>query len=471
MKQSHIFQSAWSFSRFIILLFGLLLLPWLGCKKEDDSLGGEPTECTDTLLFNDTLVFVDTVAPYEPKVKIFGFNFSPYIGLQDPNDGVQITEEQIRQRLELLRGYTEYIRTFGARNGLQEIPRLAREKNFKVFAGAWLSKDLAANDEEIANLIAIGKAGFAEALVVGSETLLREDLTPAQLAAYIEAIKAAVPGVPVTTADSYANLIDAPAVRSACSFLFPNCYPFWENEHIDCAIYRLHLQYSSLLAVADGKEIIISETGWPSDGGSQGAADATLVNACEYFSQVQIWSKAMGLKTFVFSAFSENWKANYEGPIGAHWGIFTESGQLKDCMKDFFDGAAAFNCKSCTAMVGGLNTPVILFTSVPKYGSSANLYGSVANVNPADFSVVVFIKVNNLYWVKPSYLSPRTPIDAEGCWKLDITTGGNDPNATEILAYLVPLSYTLPVINSGLSVIPAGIEQNAVGKVSVMRQP
>ena len=47
-------------------------------------------------------------------------------------------------------------------------------------------------------------------LIVGSEVLLRSDLTESQLIGYINQVKQAVPDVPVATADVYGELIAHP---------------------------------------------------------------------------------------------------------------------------------------------------------------------------------------------------------------------------------------------------------------------
>jgi hypothetical protein len=87
--------------------------------------------------------------------------------------------------------------------------------------------------------------------------------------------------------------------------------------------------------------------------------------------------------------------------------------------------------------------PFIEFTFVPPYGSTQNLRGRVACITPADYKVAVYIYVAG-WWTKPYWNAPLTPIAPDGTWVTDITTGGNDPLATQIAAFLVPNGYSPP---------------------------
>ena len=402
--------------------------------------------------------------PFQPTSKVFGLNFGPYEGDQDPSSGIILSEGQLEVRLALLKGYTEYIRIFGATHGLEAIPSIAVSEGFKVYASAWLSSDQAANEMEIASLIEIGKSGNAKALIVGSEVLLRGDLSPAQLIGYIDQVRAALPGIPVSTADRYDQMLENPDVMEACDFLFINIYPFWDGESVECAVYKVQQAWQSVKDLANGKEVILSECGWPTGGLSIGNAAPTPENACLFLSQLANWCKTMNVKSFLFEAFDEPWKANYEGEIGAHWGIFDKEGKIKECMTSLFDDEMVVEYSDCPS----LSPPVAFFTVVPPIGSQANLSGCTEGVNPANFSMVIVIKVNGQWWVKPYSASRKTPIGEDGCWTTDITTGGNDASATEICAYLIPKTFNPPDIIGELNV-PSELEDFAIARVCVTR--
>jgi hypothetical protein len=111
---------------------------------------------------------------------------------------------------------------------------------------------------------------------------------------------------------------------------------------------------------------------------------------------------------------------------------------------------------------------VIVFDSVPPYGSFDDLQGHVGCVNPADYQVAVYIKVGG-WWTKPSFEKPLTPILSDSTWVTDITTGGTDQYATEISAFLVPQGYQPPAMSGGAA-LPEELYMNAAANTSVIRR-
>ncbi len=112
--------------------------------------------------------------------------------------------------------------------------------------------------------------------------------------------------------------------------------------------------------------------------------------------------------------------------------------------------------------------PTLFLTYVPRYGSFDDLWGGVDCVQPADYKVAVFIFVNGGWWTKPTFAESLTPIRPDGTWTTDITTGGQDQNATRIAAFLVPNGYTPPPV-MGAADLPIVLYQSAAALVEVER--
>jgi exo-beta-1,3-glucanase (GH17 family) len=259
--------------------------------------------------------------------QIHGISFSPYIEGQSP--GTEISEHQIRDRLSIIQPYTQWIRSFSCIEGHQQTPRIAHENGLKAMVGVGLSEDLDANEIQLRNGIEIARAGHADILAVGNEVMLREDLTEDQLIDYIQRARAAVPGVPVGTVDAYFLFENHPRVAAACDTLLVNCYPFWESCPAEYALLYMKEMYRRALNVADGKKVIISETGWPTVGSAFGAAIPSYDNALEYFIRTYQWAHEEGIEIFYFSSFDESWKVGDEGDVGAYWGLWDKDGNLK----------------------------------------------------------------------------------------------------------------------------------------------
>ena len=102
-------------------------------------------------------------------------------------------------------------------------------------------------------------------------------------------------------------------------------------------------------------------------------------------------------------------------------------------------------------------TPDIQFTSLPQYGAFGEVKGVVTRLKPlpaSDFGVLVFINVNGSWWIKPYDDAPVTTINSKGNWAANIVTGGDDTEATEIRAYLVPAGFSTLSMSSSLSQYP-----------------
>lgn len=406
----------------------------------------------------------------EIDYRLHGLNFSPYVDGQDPNLGSIVSEDQIRERMQIVAPFTDWVRSFGTNNGLEHITCVARDFGLHTAIGAWISEDVDENARQMQNLIAAALNGEVDLAIVGSEVLMRGDLSASQLIAYINQFKSAVPGIPVTTADVYSALLANPAVMTACDMILVNYYPFWEYMPAERATAYIHDLHQQMIAAAGGKDVIVSETGWPSDGEPNCATVPSLDNACGVFVNFVSWARAENVDYFYFEAFDEAWKVADEGEAGAHWGIWTASGLMKACLEEVFSDITVPDNWSCQALPGGSGDADIQFTEVPPIGSICNLFGSVQHVNPGEFNVAVYIRVGSGWWTKPTWAEPITSIDCRGTWTCDITTGENDPSANTIAVFLIPAGY-IPPEARGQTELPTAIFDNAVAHVETVRSP
>ena len=258
---------------------------------------------------------------------IHGLCFSSYLEGQGP--GSIITEEQIRKRIGIIRPYTRWVRTFSCTDGNELIPAIAKENGLKVMAGAWLGEDKEKNETEIENLVKVVKDGHADLVAVGNEVLYREELSEEELLGYIKRVKELLPGALVGYVDAYYEFINRPAITDICDVIFTNCYPFWEGCHIDYALVYMKNMYYSVLRKANGKRVVISETGWPNIGTAFESSEPSTENALRYFINTQQWSREENIEIMYFSSFDEAWKIDAEGDVGAYWGIWDKHGKLK----------------------------------------------------------------------------------------------------------------------------------------------
>ena len=284
--------------------------------------GGAPHPLSSQELADLQGEFTETL-----QAGVHGLCFSPYTEGQAP--GSQVDEAQIRARLGIIRPYTRWVRSFSCTDGHEQTPRIAHEFGLKTMVGAWLGTDRAINEREIAGAIELAKAGYVDILAVGNEVLLREDLPEDELLACIERVKRAVPGVPVGYVDAYYLFERHPRITAACDVILTNCYPFWEGCPREQAIAYMQSMYQRAVAVAGGRKVIVTETGWPHTGSAFHGAVPSVEGAMRYFVDTYRWAREDGVEVFYFAAFDEAWKVGAEGDVGAYWGLWDSHGLPK----------------------------------------------------------------------------------------------------------------------------------------------
>lgn len=192
-----------------------------------------------------------------------------------------------------------------------------------------MSHDLDLNEQEIDNLIVLAKEGYVDIAAVGNEVMFRGDLTEDQLLAYMHRVKEALPNTPVGYVDASYEFSHRPRITQACELILTNCYPYWEGCDIDNALAHMQAMLGQASFAGNGKRVIITETGWPSQGGSFKGAFSSRENAMKYFVDTQIWPENANVEVFYFSFFNESWKVSAEGDVGAYWGLWDKDEKLK----------------------------------------------------------------------------------------------------------------------------------------------
>ena len=258
---------------------------------------------------------------------IHGLCFSPYLQGQKPGD--QLSEIQIRRRLEIIKPYTDWVRSFSCTEGNELIPVIAKEFGMKTLVGAWLGDDKEINKAEVKGLIKLANEGYVDIAAVGNEVMYRGDLTEEELLKIIYEVKKDVTNVPVGYVDAYYEFSDRPSITEACDVILANCYPFWEGCDQDYSLLYMKDMYNRALKAGHGKKVIIAETGWPSEGSNLEGAHPSYKNYLKYFINSQKWSKEEDIDVFYFSSFDEAWKVNSEGDVGAYWGLWDKNEILK----------------------------------------------------------------------------------------------------------------------------------------------
>lgn len=264
-------------------------------------------------------------APIDPSAKLQCVSYAPFRGDQTPLDPTtHIDAGQIEQDLKQLTQITDCVRTYSIENGLDQVPSVAAKVGLKVIQGIWLGSNRFKNLTQISTAVRLTKEypGTITSLVVGNEVLLRGEMTTSDLAAIIRSVKAQVT-VPVTYADVWEYWLKNREIYDAVDFVTIHILPYWEDFPIRAKFAAAHVNsIRQRMAVAfPGKEILIGETGWPSEGRMREGALPSRTNQARVVSEILSLAKAQNFRVNLIEAYDQPWKRRLEGTVGGYWGF------------------------------------------------------------------------------------------------------------------------------------------------------
>ncbi|WP_236033767.1 glycosyltransferase [Belnapia mucosa] len=269
------------------------------------------------------------VAPPDWHGPVGGLAFAPYQRGQGA-EGQWPSAEEIAGDLRRVAPLTRRIRTYTVGGGFDRIPGLAAEAapGLRVTLGAWLDGG-PGDAAELARLTAASAAPNVDLLMVGNETVLRGDLTPAALIARLRTLRAAGPGRPLSTAEPWHVWLAHPDLAAAVDVVTIHLLPYWEGLPVEAALRFTLEKYRAVAARFPGKPILIGEVGWPSAGRDIGAARGSRLNQAGFVRGFLAAAGAGGLNYFLMEAFDQPWKVSFEGRAAGHWGLLDLDRQPK----------------------------------------------------------------------------------------------------------------------------------------------
>ena len=267
-----------------------------------------------------------------PGGKLMSVSFAPYHDGQSPLTKTYPTLDQIDQDLETIRDQVAGIRTYTSLEGMEDVPALARKYGLTVIMGAWLGSKLSTNELEIASLIRLANTypDVIKRVVVGNEVMLRNDLTPGQLASYLNRVRRAIKQ-PVSTADVWELWLQHPELAASVDYITIHLLPYWENDPagVDTAADRILSAYHEVSVRFPGKPILVGEAGWPTAGRTRGPAVPSVVNKALFDNSFMRVAAEHGFDYNLIEAFDQSWKIKLEGTVGGKWGLYNADRQPK----------------------------------------------------------------------------------------------------------------------------------------------
>ncbi|MBI6944439.1 beta (1-6) glucans synthase [Pseudomonas putida] len=271
-----------------------------------------------------------------PTHKLQCASYTPFDKDQSPFDQpFRLRPARMDADLALLAERFQCIRTYSM-TGLEAIPALARKHGLKVMLGAWVNANPVDTDKEVQLLIAAANANpdVVSAVIVGNEALLRKEVTGERLAALIGEVKRQVK-VPVTYADVWEFWLQHPQVAPAVDFLTIHLLPYWEDDPrgIDDALAHVADVRRVFGTRFAPKDILIGETGWPSEGRQRETAVPSRANEARFIRGFVALAEANGWHYNLIEAFDQPWKRASEGAVGGYWGLYDADRQDKGVLE------------------------------------------------------------------------------------------------------------------------------------------
>lgn len=250
-----------------------------------------------------------------------GIVYSPY------KVGGCKTADEVKSDLEKLSGFS-VIRIYGV--DCNQVPNvlagLARGQ--KVFLGIY---DMGAVESGLATInAAVGNHGWnkVHTISIGNELVNNGAASVDQIAGYLKTARGILAGYgykgPVVSVDTFNAVIKNPGLCSLSDYVAVNAHAYFDSQISaskagNWVAQQIQLVSAACSSAGSPKSVLISESGWPSRGNTNGAAVASLKN-----QQIAIASikEKVGANCILFTAFNDYWKE--DGPLNAekYYGIF-----------------------------------------------------------------------------------------------------------------------------------------------------
>ena len=251
-------------------------------------------------------------------------SYAPFVNASNPDSDERPTLEQIRADLKAIAPYTKAIRTYSATGGAELIPPIAAEFGLKVTVGAWIDKNQDRNEREIRSALELARHySNVNAIIVGNETMLRNETKVDDLIKIIQRVKHSSP-VPVSTGENWTTWIEHPELASSVDFIAAHVLPYWAGFDASHAVDRTIEFYDDLRRLHPGKKIVIAEFGWPSAGYNFHAANPGRMEQAAILRDFVARAEAYGIDYNIIELIDQPWKT-MEGGVGPYWGLLDAS--------------------------------------------------------------------------------------------------------------------------------------------------
>lgn len=266
------------------------------------------------------------------------------------------SQNNVTRDIAVLSQLTNKIRLYGTdcnqtQMVIHAIDRLELKNDVKIWLGVWQDDNSTTNARQLEQMWDVLEeygGDYFEGLIVANEILFREEMTISQLSNILEDVRSNLTDLNINLPVATSDLGDDwdSQLAAASDYIMANIHPFFAGEPADLAAgwtYSFWENNNSPYFKSDKKKNIISETGWPSGGGTScgeasitSCAKGAVAGIDELNKFMEDWicpALQNGTEYFWFSAFDEPWKESFNEPGKQwedKWGLMDVNRNLKD---------------------------------------------------------------------------------------------------------------------------------------------
>ena len=267
------------------------------------------------------------------------------------------SQNNITRDVAVLSQLTNKIRLYGTdcnqtQMVVHAIKQLKMEDDLSVWLGVWQDKNTTTNARQLSQIWDIvdeyGEKPF-EGIIVANEIIFREEMTVDALGTVLDTVRQKLKSKKIDLEVATSDLGDdwTAALAQDSDYLMANIHPFFAGVDVkDAAAWTVNFWEGTdkPFFKADTSKNIISETGWPSGGGTNcgsaktcsGGSVAGIDEMNQYMSDWVCQALANGTNYFWFEAFDEPWKISFNEKGKEwedKWGLMDVNRNLKDGVK------------------------------------------------------------------------------------------------------------------------------------------
>lgn len=163
---------------------------------------------------------------------------------------------------------------------------------------------------------------------VGNELVNFGTKTPSQIKSAVESARSKLSDIgysgKVVSVDTLVAVEKNTDLCSCSDYIAVNSHAYWDGnvEPSNCGQWLKEQIENLSSACNNGKDILITETGWPNKGSSYGSCTPSQENQETCIKSIV---ETLGSKVFLFTTYNDYWKAAGSYGVEQNWGVFGDS--------------------------------------------------------------------------------------------------------------------------------------------------